>query len=292
MLLLGNYYDMIFLITQRRDDMQLETVNSLSIIFMVITLLISFFLPIGLAIWVKVKYKSDLIAFFVGVLSFTVSQLCIRIPILSMMQTQDWYLNFSKSHLFLNLFILSMTAGLFEETARLICFKTLLKSKLSHKNAFIFGVGHGGIEAIVLIGLTYINNLVLSILINTGALASIPAIASLPAETLDYAVDALTKTAPISFLFAGTERISAIFLHIALSVIVYRGVKYNKKFNYLIALSLHGLVNVLAVSSGLTTKLIKTAPAILNTFLPQIVLFATLVGSIIYIRISRKDEVN
>jgi uncharacterized membrane protein YhfC len=39
----------------------------------------------------------------------------------------------------------------------------LLKNKLSWQNGIAFGIGHGGIEALVFVGSAYVNNIVFNL---------------------------------------------------------------------------------------------------------------------------------
>jgi uncharacterized membrane protein YhfC len=49
----------------------------------------------------------------------------------------------------------SLTAGVFEETARYIAYRFLLKEH-NMENGLIYGVGHGGIESIMLVGVNVV----------------------------------------------------------------------------------------------------------------------------------------
>ena len=64
--------------------------------------------------------------------------------------------------------VASFTAGLFEETGRLVVMLLLLKAFHRLADGLAFGLGHGGLEAMLLVGLTYVSNLVLAVLMNTG----------------------------------------------------------------------------------------------------------------------------
>ena len=56
-----------------------------------------------------------------------------------------------------------LMAGLFEETGRYLAFSFALKKyRAKNVNALMYGAGHGGFEAIVIVGLTMINNIVWS----------------------------------------------------------------------------------------------------------------------------------
>lgn len=215
-------------------------VSSLSIISMVITLLMVFIFPMGLWIYFYKKEKISGIAVLVGAITFIVSQLVLRMPLLQLIQGQSWY-EVIGNNVWLTSLFLSLTAGIFEETGRFLSFKLLLRRKLKWENGIAFGIGHGGIEAILLTGLTYINNIVFSLMINLGAFDQISG--TLTSQLSDYIVSGLINTNPIMFLMAGMERVFAIIAHIAFSIIVLYGVKYRKGVYLVYAIIGHTLLN-------------------------------------------------
>jgi uncharacterized membrane protein YhfC len=220
-------------------------VSIASMISMVITLIICFGLPIGLAVYFYKKERIALVAVAVGALVFLVTQVLIRIPILSYLSTLQWYQQMA-ANLFIIALFLSLTAGIFEEVGRYFGFKLFLKKHLSWKNGVAFGIGHGGIEAIVLTGLTYINNLVYSVMINTGTFDQ--AIAPLiEPEIAGYIKAQLIDIPYYLFLVAGLERAFAIVVHIVLSLVVLLAVTKGKTIYLLFAILLHTAVNLPAV---------------------------------------------
>ncbi len=215
-------------------------INRLSIIFMVISLLIVFLFPIGLWIYFYKKERISAIAVLVGTLTFVISQILLRIPLLQFLQGQSWYAEIARN-IWISALFLGLTAGIFEEVGRFLGFKFFLKKKLKRENGIALGIGHGGIEAIILVGLTNINNIIFSQMINSGAFDKISG-AFAPGMS-DYIVEALTNTEPVMFLVGGFERVFAIIAHIAFSIIVLYGVK-NRKGVYLIyAILAHTLLN-------------------------------------------------
>src|SRR5512146_2191047 len=85
--------------------------------------------------------------------------------------------------LLVNAIILGLLAGIFEETARYILFKWLLKKSRSWNEGVLVGLGHGGTEA-VLLGLAAAATLVAMISYRNLDLSTIP---SIPAEQLEAA---------------------------------------------------------------------------------------------------------
>ncbi|MGB7604470.1 MAG: YhfC family glutamic-type intramembrane protease [Lutisporaceae bacterium] len=216
-------------------------VSNLSMVFMTISMLISILMPIALAIYFYKKKKISLLAVLIGAIVFVVSQLLLRIPMLTFLGTQEWYKAMSLNIAFLAVF-LGLTAGLFEEVARYIAMKYFMKNRLSWKNGLAFGIGHGGIEAIILVGMTILSNLILSFMINAGVFEATIG-AQLAPEAVDQLKSALVNAPSLSFLIAGYERIMAMIIQIALSIIVLYSVKLKKPIYLLYAILLHGVID-------------------------------------------------
>jgi uncharacterized membrane protein YhfC len=216
-------------------------VSSLAIVFMVISLAICILLPVILTVYFYRKYKISLRAVMLGVAVFVVFQMATRIPLLTVLGKQQWYMDMFSNIYAIALF-LGLTAGLFEEVGRYIAMKLFMKKSLNWKNAVAFGIGHGGIEAILLVGITMLNNIVMSIMINTGVFDTMVA-AQLPPGVADQIKSALINT-PISyFLAGGVERAMTMSIQIAFSVMVLYSVKFKKPLYLLYAILLHTIVD-------------------------------------------------
>jgi uncharacterized membrane protein YhfC len=220
---------------------------------MVISLILSIGLPIVLSINIVKYQRASLKSVLVGALVFFVSQIVLRIPLLRLLSGTYWFTTLSYNLLLYGLF-LAITAGIFEETGRYIGYKTLLKDRLDWKNGVAFGIGHGGIEAILLLGMTYVNNIYYSIAINKGTFDS-DILPKLPSATASYIRNALVNTDPHLFLVAGFERVFAMSAHIGFSLVVLYGVKFKKPIYLLYAILLHGLLNA-PVAFGIQNILI------------------------------------
>ncbi len=214
-------------------------VKSISIIYMFITLIFAVGFPVGLAIYLYIKERISMKAVLIGALMFFLFQVILRIPALVYVQNQAWYQIFAIRNMMLTVIIIAFTAALFETIGRYVGLKYLLKNKLERKNGIAYGIGHGGIEAILLVGITYVINIVYSILINTGVISS----------TL---VPQLINTSPSLFLAAGIERVFAILFHIAAALLVTYGIMENKKiyifYSFMLHFLLDGVLVILQVS--------------------------------------------
>ena len=135
-----------------------------------------------------------------------------------------------------------LMAGLFEETGRFIAFKVFLKKRREPVTALSYGIGHGGGEAFLLLGLTYINNLVLLAAVNGGA--------EVPAE-IAAALESLATVPAGTFLWAGFERLSAMALHMACSVLVFAAAnRPGKLWMFPAAVLAHAALDFIAVTAN------------------------------------------
>ena len=170
--------------------------------------------------------------------------------------------------------------------AERIAMKFWMKRWLDFPNALMYGIGHGGVEAILIGGLSGISNLVSMLMINSGAMQN--TLAALPAESANQTVSQLsalwTTPAPLFFV-SGIERISAIILHIGLSLLIYRAVKAGKcrtaAFTAVLAYGIHFIVDFFAVAG----------PALLPIYVIEIGVFVMAAGTLVMeLKMGRMEE--
>lgn len=192
-------------------------VSAVSILCMCIALFLSLLLPFIVLLILQKGRKGVFGVWVAGALGFILPQLVIRIPVLQYLGTLPAFQQFAKGYPYFYIFGLALTAGLFETAGRLLVLKVALAKRLSYITGLASGAGHGGIEAIIIVGLTYVNNLVISIFINTGNLSTIipndPALA-------ENVRQSLLNTSPELFLMAGFERVFSMMFHIAMSILL------------------------------------------------------------------------
>jgi uncharacterized membrane protein YhfC len=218
---------------------------------MIISAFISIGLPIFLFIVIHKKYNGKILPLIFGIIGFILFVLILERTI-HLIVFNKFTL---KEKPFLYILYGILMAGIFEESARFISFN-ILKKKISDISAGLYyGIGHGGIESILLVGLTMINNIIFGIIINTGGFDSIfTAITSNieTAEKLEQVtnqVNTLITTAPYMFFMGGIERIFAIGIQISLSIIVYYSVfSKNKIWLYPLAILFHAVIDIPAAA--------------------------------------------
>ncbi len=218
-------------------------VNNLSIVFMGISLVLSLGIPMGGIIYLKVKHKVSLKAFFIGMATFFIAVQILEAPI------HNYFLNINKntSEFLLGNPVIYMLygglmAGIFEETARLISFKYLIKDR-NDITAVTYGLGHGGIEAILIGGVSSLNAILYSNLINNGGFQSTMEKALVSKDLISTTYDHFVNSSSILWLMPGVERVIAIVIQISLSIIVFYAVKERKYIFFLVAILIHAVID-------------------------------------------------
>ena len=126
--------------------MTVGMVPGASIAGMVFSLVVSFALPIGLFVYAKKKLGAKAAPFFIGCGVFFVMVLMLEAAIHRIVfQLAGEALTGS---VILYAVYGGLMAALFEETGRYIAMRFLVKP-LDFPNAFMYGAGHGGVEAML-----------------------------------------------------------------------------------------------------------------------------------------------
>ena len=190
-------------------------------------------LPIALLVIVRVKTHRGLLAALTGALCFTVSALVLEQLLHSivfssfptLIQSPGLYTAYA-----------CLAAGVFEETARYLGLRLLCRRDASLVTGFAYGIGHGGVEAALLAGVN----------------AAVNAAVMLGAPAAPQVTDALGAAGAGAFWAAGVERIAAMALHMALSILVWMAVTRRVPiWYYFAAVLLHAAANIPAALSQL-----------------------------------------
>lgn len=203
-------------------------------------------LPIILLVVLGVRKKLSVKPMFIGVLAFFVSQVCLRLPILSVLSTQSWFKSFNSNYTILSVVLIGgLTAGLFEESARYIGTKCFLKNQRGYQDAISFGLGHGFCEAIIITGLTFVNYLIYCVMINNGTFATVTK--ALPSATSQQLVSLLSAATAGTIFIGVLERVFAVTYHIFATVLIFKGINEHKIRYYFLAILAHTVLNSGAV---------------------------------------------
>jgi uncharacterized membrane protein YhfC len=192
--------------------------------------LIEVLLPVVFGYYLIKRLNTSNKIWMIGALMFIVS--LIRIPLntyLSAIVTSGTITSFSFTLIYL---IPCLTAGVFEESARFIGLKYLIKEE-SYRTGLTYGAGHGGIESILLVG---VNVLITGILIVVNP-------ESIPQAQLNAIL-----SMPWYMPFIGAyERVMTMIIHLSLSIMVLETIRTKKIMYLILAVIAHTAVNYLAI---------------------------------------------
>ncbi len=239
--------------------MQLQTVSIVTIIGIIFTLLVSVGVPVALMILAAKKLKADKGAFLIGAGTFVVCALILEKLIFNGLVDLTVGLEKIQSNIAVYAIFAGLEAAVFEEVGRYLVMKFFMKKNLNKPNSVMFGVGHGGIEAILLAGTNSLGNLINVIGINTGLFtASLKLLDEQTAEQTVARLSVYWTTAPGLFFLAGFERIAAIMFHICMSYVVFRAVRDKKPLFLCIAILLHAFMDGMIVPLSIYTTTVVT----------------------------------
>ena len=103
----------------------------------------------------------------------------------------------------------------------MVAFNTVLKKRKNRETSISYGIGHGGFEVILILGITYIQYIAYAVMIHTGTFGTL--------------VEQVAVQAPEQ-----AERVFAVFFHIGASILVFYACKDKKHFwLYPLAIILH-----------------------------------------------------
>ncbi len=221
-------------------------VPALSLVGMGVSLLVSIAAVIAVFLYGRKKVGAPITSFFVGVGTFVLFALVLEslfhnliypTPVGQKIWGDTW------------LYALygGAAAALFEETGRIFAAKTFLRKRNDPENAFMYGAGHGGVEALAVGAVTQISNLALAATINAGKAAEL--LSPLSGAQYDSALAQLRALCGESspFFLAGYERILAIATHICMSMLLFRGLREHKAHLVVLCYVLHFALDAILV---------------------------------------------
>lgn len=197
-------------------------------------------IPIVLIVAWKLRCRKSLIPFWAGMAVFILfAEGLENIPHTLFLMIDSPISRTINGNVLIYALYAGLMAGLFEEVGRFVAFRLLLKKYPEKETAVTYGLGHGGIECILVLGIGYLQYYVYGQLLNEGTLQKfLNADSTNPQaqEVFQNLINALTSMKKTTCWLAGWERISALMLQVALSILVYQAVKFAQK-NYLLWVS-------------------------------------------------------
>ncbi len=227
-------------------DMSNITVPGINIAAMIFTCAFSLVMPVTLMIvWYR-KTGARFVDALIGAGAFAVFALMLEGA------ANNAVAAFTEGAIADNIWIYAayggLAAGLFEETARLVCMKFIMRNNLTREGSVMYGIGHGGLESISVCGISMVSNLMIAQKINDGLGNTL--FEGMPEELLEISYEQIRPLWDASageFLLSALERVGAMALHICLSYMVYKAVKNSRYIIYVAAIALHAVIDMSTV---------------------------------------------
>ena len=240
---------------QEADIMEFTKVGTSQLAVLIIGTVIFFAAPLMMAIIWKVKKKEKISTILIGAATFLFFALILEKPIQNalvfptlMGLPYHGAAKFLDANPVLWALVVGLFPGVFEETGRLIAFKTVLKNRKNRETSISHGIGHGGIEVIFVLGITYVTYIVYALMINSGTFGTL--IEQAQAQGPDSVAQGYAIAAQLAAFSAGdlflniVERIFAVLYHIGASMLVFYACKDKKRFwLYPLAIVIHTIID-------------------------------------------------
>ncbi|MCP4416884.1 MAG: YhfC family intramembrane metalloprotease [Chloroflexi bacterium] len=246
----------------------------MTILLFTIVIFAMILLPLGLAIWLRRRFNVPWLFFCLGMLTFVGSQI-YHIPLNNWLTNAGVIGSISADapDLWRTAVILGLSAGVSETVARVLGFWFLYRRSLANHFAdgVLVGLGHGGIEAMIIGGV-----------FTAGSLASLWAVRGVDLATLGLTAAELTavteqlavmQNSPWVILLALVERLIALTLHVTISVLVWQSFQRRQVWLILLGVIWHSAVDATAVY----------APQFLDTVWVELILLGLALPGLIFL---------
>ena len=245
--------------------MEFTPVGSQAFVSLALGAALGILLPLGIALlWVRKKHE-PFKTVLVGAVIFFLFVTILEKPIQALVITGEHPVAaFLSANPVWWALVVGLFPGVFEETGRLFAFKAILKNRKNRETAISYGVGHGGLEVMLLLGVNYAAYLVYAAMINSGTFGAVieQAAAKAPeqAEALRTLAEQLADLTVAGVGMALLERGFAFLFHIGASILVFYACRGKGRFwLYPLAIVLHTALDFFA---GLTIAKVVTIPTL------------------------------
>ncbi len=233
------------------ENMEFGTVSTSSMLFMLLTAVLGIALPLITAIiWCKKKHE-PFTTVLIGAATFLLFAIIIEKPLQALVISLDSPVSqFVNARPVLWGIIVGLFPGVFEETGRFVAFKTVLRKRKQRETGLSHGIGHGGFEALFILGITYIEYFVFAIMLNQGSFVELmiePVKDTLTPEVVKQItgiVEQITTFSAATMGVALVDRLIAVLYHIGASIMVFYAVKDKKKWwLYPLSILIHTVID-------------------------------------------------
>lgn len=135
-----------------------------------------------------------------------------------------------------------LSAGLFEEAGRFLAMRFLVRPSGNPGSAVAYGIGHGGLEGVLVGSVAMAQSVVFAIMLNAGRLEATLG-PSLAPDALAQLRTGLQHLTPTVLAIAAAERLIVMLIQIGLSLVVWRAVEHGRLRFLALAIVLHAAID-------------------------------------------------
>jgi uncharacterized membrane protein YhfC len=169
-----------------------------------------------------------------------------------------------------------IAAALFEETGRYLGMRYLVKPSGNPGTAVAYGLGHGGLESILIGSLGMAQAFALAMLLNSGQLDATLGRALAP-DALASLHAGLERLSVVTAGLSAIERLIALLIQLGLSLLVWRAVETRRPAFLALAFLLHAAIDFpagLAQAGRISSTVVEGALLVVGTGLAAFFLYA------------------
>lgn len=233
------------------EKMEFGTVSTTQTVLILLTAVLGIAIPlIAAIIWCRKKHE-PFTTVLIGAATFLLFAIVIEKPLQSLViQLDSPVSQFVNARPVLWGIIVGLFPGVFEESGRFVAFKTLLRRRTQRETGLTHGIGHGGFEAMFILGITYAEYFAFALMLNMGNFYELmiePVLDELTPEVtaqITAIVDQITGFSAAMLGLALIDRCIAVFFHIGASILVFYAARDKKKlWLYPLAILLHTVID-------------------------------------------------
>ena len=280
------------------ENIEFGTVSTSSLLLMLLTAILGIALPlIAAIIWCKKKHE-PFTTVLIGAATFLLFAIVIEKPLQALViQLDSPVSQFVNARPILWGIIVGLFPGVFEETGRFVAFKTVLRKRTQRETGLTHGIGHGGFEAMFILGITYIEYFVFALMLNQGTFFEQmiePVKDTLTPDVMKQITDIVDQITSFSAGMLGLaliDRLIAVLYHIGASILVFYAVKDKKWWLYVLAIIIHTVIDGFV---GLQLAGVFKLSDIANELVFAVAALATFLGAffLLYKKDKPKEVVN
>lgn len=205
----------------------------------------SFVFPIMILIFWRIRTKKSIVPAFAGILVFTVfARMLQAVPNVFFILSDNPISRFIRANDIVYALYGGITAAIIEETGRYLAYRYLLKKHNFKQSAITYGLGHGGAECIIGVGIVNIQYYMYAQLINSNKVSE--ALASYSGDknmiaSFNSLIDEIKGMTIADCILDAANGILFYVIQIMLSIIIFQAFRKEaaRKRLFLYAIAIH-----------------------------------------------------